>query len=166
MVGLLLLAGTAVAQQGKRTHADKPVHAHQAPHGGTVKSAGDYHIELIETSGKLRLYLLDMRQRPVNPKGVSGLVIFRNNDVTTGTQRLVLAGDDYFEVPLKGQPYTAIIVNFKVNGQSVIAKFDKGNQRSLNFFCPQHCPGSDSNLAGNCVTCGSALVDRRLLVKE
>lgn len=166
MVALLLLAGTAVAQQNGRKHADKPAHAHQAPHGGIVKSAGDYHIELVDQGNKLRVYLLDTRERAISLKGVSGLAIFRNGDVTTGTHRLSPSSGAYYEIPLKGQPYTAIIINFKINGQSIIAKFDKDNRQAANFFCPQHCPGSDSNIAGNCAHCGSALVDRRLLVKE
>jgi hypothetical protein len=166
VVGLLLLAGAALAQQSGRTHADKPAHSHQSHHGGTVKSAGDYHIELVEEGGKLRVYLLDNRERAINLKGITGLAIFRNGDVTTGTKRLTATGDPYFEIPVKGQPYTAIIINFKINGQSVIAKFDKDNRNASNFFCPQKCPGSDSNIAGNCAQCGSALMDRKLLVKE
>jgi hypothetical protein len=166
IIGLLLLAGTAVAQQANRTHAERPAHSHQAHHGGTVKSAGDYHIELVEESGKFRVYLLDSRERAIDLQGVTGLAIFRNGDVTTGTQRLTPIGGAYFEIPLKGQPYSAIIINFKVNGQSAIAKFDKDNRSAANFSCPRKCAGSDSNIAGNCVTCGSPLVDRRLLVSE
>jgi hypothetical protein len=166
IVGLLLLAGTAVAQQANRTHAETPAHSHKSHHGGTVKSAGDYHIELVEESGKLQVYLLDNRERAIHLKGVTGLAIFRNGDVTTGTQRLTPIGDTYFEIPLKGQPFSAIIINFKINGQSVIAKFDKDSRSALNFFCPQKCAGSDSNIAGICAKCGSTLVDRRLLVKE
>jgi hypothetical protein len=162
----LLLAGAAIAQQSKRTHAELPAHTHQAPHGGTVKSAGDYHIELVEESGKFRVYLLDSRERAIRLKGITGMAIFRNGDVTTGTQRLTPVGDSHFEIPLKGQPFSAIIINFKVNGQSVIAKFDKDNKSALNFFCPQRCAGADSNIAGLCAKCGSVLVDRRLLVKE
>jgi hypothetical protein len=166
IVGLLLLVGTAVAQQAGRTHADKPAHAHQAPHGGIVKSAGDYHIELVDTGPKIRVYLLDIRERSLNLKGVTGIAIFRNGDVTTGTQRLSATGDPFFEIPLKGHPYTAIIINLKINGRSVIAKFDKDSRNASSFFCPQKCPGSDSNIAGTCAQCGSAMVDRRLLVKE
>jgi hypothetical protein len=167
IVALLLLAGTAVAQQANRKmHADRPAHSHQAHHGGTVKSAGDYHIEMVEESGKYRVYLLDNRERAIDLQGVTGLAIFRNGDVTTGTQRLNPIGDSYFEIPLKGQPFSAIIINFKINGQSIIAKFDKDNGRAANFFCPQKCAGSDSNIAGICAKCGSTLADRRLLVKE
>jgi hypothetical protein len=162
----LLLAGAAVAQQGKRTHAEQPTHSHKAHHGGTVKTAGDYHIELVEEPGKFRVYLLDNRERAISLKGVTGLAIFRNGDVTTGTQRLTPIGATHFEIPLKGQVFSAIIINFKINGQSVIAKFDKDGRNALNFFCPQKCEGSDSNIAGICAKCGSVLADRRLLAKE
>jgi hypothetical protein len=166
MAFFLLLAGAAIAQQGKRTHAELPAHSHKAHHGGTVKTAGDYHIELVEEPGKFRVYLLDNRERAISLKGVTGLAIFRNGDVTTGTQRLTPIGDTHFEIPQKGQVFSAIIINFKVKGQSVIAKFDKDSRNALNFFCPQKCAGSDTNLAGNCAKCGSVLVDRRLFVKE
>ena len=166
IVGLLLLAGTAIAQQGNKPHASQPAHAHQAPHGGTVKSAGDYHIELVEEAGKFRVYLLDIREKAIPLKGVVGLAIFRNGDVTTGTQRLTPIGDSHFEIPLKGQPYSAIIINFKINGKSIIAKFDKDNRNASLFFCPQKCSGSDSNLAGICASCGSTLASRRLLVAD
>jgi hypothetical protein len=125
MAFFLLLAGAAIAQQTKRTHADLPAHSHKAHHGGTVKSAGDYHIELVEESGKFRVYLLDNRERAIRLQGITGMAIFRNGDVTTGTQRLTPVGDSHFEIPLKGQPFSAIIVNFKINGQSVIAKFER-----------------------------------------
>jgi hypothetical protein len=166
IAALFLLAGAAVAQQGKNTHAEKPAHAHQSPHGGTVKSAGDYHIELVDEGGKLRVYLLDVREKAVNLKGVTGIAIFRNGDVTTGTQSLTATGGAYFDIPQKGQPYSAIIIRFKINGQSVIAKFDKDNRNASSFFCPRGCAGSESNIAGICARCGSAMADRRLLVKE
>lgn len=166
MAFFLLLAGAAIAQQGKRPHAEMPAHAHKAPHGGTVKSAGDYHIELVEEPGKFRIYLLDSREKAISLKGVTGLAIFRNGDVTTGTQKLTPIGGSHFEIPRKGQPFSAIIINFKVNGQSVIAKFDRDGRNALNFFCPQHCAGSDSNLAGICAKCGSVLADRRLVMKD
>lgn len=166
MAALLLLAGAAIAQQTKRTHAELPAHSHKAHHGGTVKTAGDYHIELVEEAGKFRVYLLDNRERAISLKGVTGLAIFRNGDVTTGTQRLTPMGETHFEIPLKGQAFSAIIINFKINGQSVIAKFDKDSRNALNFFCPHKCAGSDSNIAGICAKCGSVLVDRRLYVKE
>ena len=57
---LLLLAGSAVAQKDKPTHATGPAHGHKSTHGGTVKSAGDYHIELVERSNQYHIYLMDV----------------------------------------------------------------------------------------------------------
>ena len=169
-LGLLIImagAGVAVAQHsGSATHAEAPSHSHKAHHGGQVKVAGDYHIELVAEQNKYIVYLLDVRERSINLNGVTGLAIFRDGDQTTGSHRLSAGSNAYFEVPLKSQAHTAVIITFKVEGKSVIAKFDKDARYSLNYFCPQKCTGSDSNIAGNCATCGTALADRRLLAKE
>jgi len=169
-IGLLIMlagAGVAVAQQSNSTtHAEAPSHSHKAHHGGQVKVAGDYHIELVAEANKYVVYLLDVRERAMDLAGVSGLAIFRDGDQTTGSQRLSANGNSYFEIPVKGQPHTAVIITFKVDGKSIIAKFDKDARYSFNFFCPQKCTGSDSNIAGNCPTCGTALADRRLVAKD
>lgn len=159
---LVLVAGTAFAQQ----HADGPSHSHKAHHGGSVKSAGDYHIEIVDQGEKLTVYLLDAREKAIDLSGVTGMAILRAGDQTIGTQKLTLTGNSYFEAPIKGQNATAIIITFKVNNQSIIAKFNKDGSQALNYYCPQKCVGSDSNLAGNCPKCGSALLDRRLVAKD
>lgn len=169
-LGLLIMlagAGIAAAQHnGSRPHAEAPSHSHQAHHGGQVKVAGDYHIELVAEENKYIVYLLDVRERNINLSGVTGLAIFRNGDQTTGSHRLSASNNSYFEIPVKGQSHTAVIITFKVDGKSIIAKFDKDARYSLNYFCPQKCNGTDSNLAGNCPTCGTALADRRLIAKD
>jgi len=166
---LIMLAGTGVAvaqHSGSATHAEAQSHSHKAHHGGQVKVAGDYHIELVAEPNKYIVYLLDVRERNINLSGVTGLAIFRDGDQTTGSHRLSAGANSYFEVPLKGQAHTAVIITFKVDGKSIIAKFDKDARYSFNFYCPQKCTGSDSNLAGNCPTCGTALADRRLIAKD
>jgi len=169
-LGFLLMlagAGVAVAQQGgSANHAEASSHSHKAHHGGQVKVAGDYHIELVAEANKYIVYLLDVREKSINLDGVTGLAIFRDGDQTTGSHRLSASSNAYFEVPVKGQSHTAVIITFKVDGKSIIAKFDKDARYSFNFFCPQKCTGSDSNLAGNCPTCGTSLADRRLIAKD
>jgi len=166
---LIIMAGASVAvaqHSGSTTHAEVPSHSHKAHHGGQVKVAGDYHIELVTEANKYIVYLLDVRERTIDLNGVSGLAIFRDGVQTTGSHRLSAGSNGYFEVPLKGQAHTAVIITFKVDGKSIIAKFDKDARYSFNFFCPQKCTGSDSNLGGNCPTCGTALADRRLVAKD
>jgi len=164
---ILISTGVVVAQQnGSRPHAEAPAHSHQAHHGGQVKVAGDYHIELVAEPNKYIVYLLDIREKSIDLAGVTGLAIFRDGDQTTGSHRLTSGTNPYFEVPMKGHAHTAVIITFKVDGKSIIAKFDKDARYSLNFYCPQKCTGSDSNIAGSCPTCGTALADRRLIAKD
>ena len=162
----LLLAGAVVAQNNKPTHAAGPAHPHKSAHGGIVKSAGDYHIELLERSNQYHIYLLDVSEKPVNIKGVTGLAILRDGDRTVHTQSLTPTFNTHFVLKTNGIDHTAVIVNFNVNKQNITAKFDKANSSAMNFFCPQKCTGSDSNIAGVCPKCGTALMDRRLLAKE
>lgn len=47
-------------------------HAHKAPHGGIVKSAGKYHIELVVTQAGFDVYLLDAKEQTLPVEGVTG----------------------------------------------------------------------------------------------
>ncbi|MDB5261699.1 MAG: hypothetical protein JWQ14_980 [Adhaeribacter sp.] len=163
---LLLVGGVALAQTAKPTHAAGAAHAHKSPHGGTVKSAGDYHIEIVGRSNQYLIYLSDATQRPVSIKGVSGLAILRDGDLTVHTQSLTATANSHFVLQTNGIGHSAIIINLTVNNQNITAKFDNTGTSAMNFFCPQKCNGSDSNLTGICPKCGNALMDRRLLAKE
>ncbi|MGV3588492.1 MAG: hypothetical protein ACO1OF_15915 [Adhaeribacter sp.] len=165
---LLLLSTATIAQNNKPTHAAGPAHAHKANHGGTVKSAGDYHIELVDRKDQYYIYLLDASEHAVSLKGVTGLAILRDGDRTVHTQTLTPTFNTHFVLQTKGVAHSAVIINFMVNNQNITAKFEKGSTgaSAMNFFCPQKCTGSDSNIAGVCPKCGTALLDRRLLAKE
>jgi hypothetical protein len=163
---LLWFSGTALAQKGKSSHADGPAHSHKSHNGGTVKSAGDYHIELVDKKGQYHIYLLDIEEKPVKLKGVTGLAILRDGDRTVHTQSLAPTSAAYFSVATNGIDHNAVLINFTVNQKNITAKFTKDGAQAMNFYCPQKCTGSDSNLAGVCPQCGNALADRRLLAKE
>jgi len=163
---LVLLAGAAVAQTTNATHAAGPSHSHKSHNGGTVKSAGDYHIELTDKNNVYLIYLLDAAENAINIKDVTGLAILRDGDRTVHTQNLTPTFNSHFVVPISNITHTAVILNFVVNNQNITAKFDKRNSSAMNFFCPQKCNGSDSNIAGNCSKCGTALAYRKLIAKE
>ncbi len=163
---LLLFSTAAFAQNNKPTHATGPAHSHKAHHGGMVKSAGDYHIELVDRNNQYFVYLLDAAERAISLKGITGLAILRDGDRTVHTQTLTPTFNTHFVLQTKGIGHNAVIVNFLVNNQNITAKFDKAGASAMNFYCPLKCNGSDSNLAGICPKCGTALADRRLLAKE
>jgi len=103
-------------------------HAHGSPHGGEVKSAGDYHIEMVKGDGKISFYLLDGGENTVPTKDVTGTAILQFDGKTTSTNKLSSDGDDHFTVQLKDASLSfTCIVSFKVNDQTVSAKFKKGS---------------------------------------
>jgi hypothetical protein len=162
----LLLSGAILAQNNKPTHEARPAHAHKSTHGGTVKAAGDYHIELVERQNQYLIYLMDVTEQPVSLKGVTGLAILRDGDRTVYTQSLTPTFNTHFVLQTKGVGHSAVIVNFTINNKNITAKFEKAGGSAMNFFCPQKCVGSESNIAGVCPKCGTALLDRRLIAKE
>jgi len=163
---LICLTGTATAQKDKSAHAEGPAHSHKAHNNGTVKSAGDYHIELVDKKNHYAVYLLDVAEKPVNLKGITGLAILRDGDRTVHTQKLIPTFNTHFVLSADNIEHNTIIINFTVNQQNITAKFAKDGAQAMNFFCPGNCKGSDSNLAGTCPKCGNALTDRRLSAKK
>lgn len=163
---LICLAGSVVAQREKAAHADGPAHSHKAHNNGTVKSAGDYHIELVQKNDQYIIYLLDVAEKKIDLKGVTGLAILRDGDRTVHTQQLASAINSHFVLSTNSIEHNAVIINFTVNKQNITAKFEKNGGQVMNFYCPGKCKGTDSNLAGTCPKCGNALADRRLVAKD
>jgi len=100
-------------------------HAHGSPHGGVVKTAGDYHIEQVVGEGKVSYYLLDGAEKSITNKDVTGTVILQFSDETI-SDKLSPEGDGHFTLELKeGASSFTSIVSFVVNEKTVIAKFPK-----------------------------------------
>jgi hypothetical protein len=129
-----LLSAAAIAQNNRPTHASGPAHAHKSTHGGLVKSAGDYHIELVDRNSQYLIYLLDAAERPISLKGITGLAILRDGDRTVHTQSLTPTFNTHFVLKTEGAAHSAVIVNLIVNNQNITAKFSKsGATSALNF---------------------------------
>lgn len=101
-------------------------HAHKAAHGGIVKTAGNYHIEMVKDEENIRFYLLDGKENTIPNKDITGTAILQLDNQTTVTEKLTAEGDDHFIVQLKepDKSFTCI-VSFKVSGKTVSAKFEK-----------------------------------------
>lgn len=52
-------------------HDTSKDHAHKAPHGGTVASSGNYHLELVRVDGGVELYLLDAAEKTLPPAAMT-----------------------------------------------------------------------------------------------
>ena len=102
---------------------DNPV----GPHGGVVKQAGMYNIELKNSYPNLYAFLLDNRQRPISNKGIScdGKLIFA--DSTSSIILFKPFWEDGFSMKLGSIRYYACRINFNVSGKVVSALFDNDN---------------------------------------
>ena len=167
----LLLAPATYAQHDHAAHGAAHTgesHTHKAPHGGTVRTAGEYHIEVVAAPGQLTVYLLDGKEGVTPNKGVSGSATVQTTDNKSATVTLTPAGDDHFVAKLaEGAAARTAVISFQVKGKSVSAIFDKlaaaeakgaGKSVGAAYICPMKCEGSASDKPGKCPKCGMALV--------
>jgi Heavy metal binding domain len=171
----LLLAPAAYAQHDHAAHGAThgaaqagESHAHKAPHGGMVRTAGDYHIEVVAAPGQLTVYLLDGKEGITANKGVTGTATVQTTDNKSATVTLTPAGDEHFVAKLAdGATARTAVISFQVKGKSVSAIFDKlaaaeakgaGKATGAAYICPMKCEGSASDKPGACPKCGMALV--------
>ncbi|MCC3160219.1 hypothetical protein LJ737_23485 [Hymenobacter sp. 15J16-1T3B] len=170
---LLLAAPLSLSAQ----HAHKPgaaghghnaageTHAHTAPHGGIVRTAGKYHVELVLQGGQMTVYLLDGKEQTQANKGLTGTAMVQQGGKTT-TVPLAAYGDDQLRgaLPAGATPTTAIIT-LRRGGETISARFDKlastsAKAKAAAYECPMKCAGSASDKPGSCPTCGMALVKK------
>ena len=170
-----LFALTPLTSQAQHSHADGKqdahvapgeTHAHVAPHGGVVRSASPYHMELVQHAGELHIYLLAAKMAPVPNKSLSGTVMVQTTDNKTMTVTLVAGGADHLVAKLPaGAKVRTAIVSLKADGKAINTRFDKLDAATkgsktvgASFECPMKCEGSTSPKPGSCPTCGMALV--------
>lgn len=147
----MLIGGTAISS------AQEKAHEHGSPHGGTVKTAGDYHIEMVMAKDKMTIYLLDGKEKAIPNKGVTGKATLQFEDKTSVTVDLSTMGNDGFSITNdKINTFTSCVITFKVNGKTATAKFKAEKSAAKTYSCSMH-PEITSNKAGKCSKCGMAL---------
>lgn len=100
-------------------------HKHGSPHGGTVKSAGDFHIEVSVKDGMVMAYLLDGKEKAMKNNGVTGAAVIQTSDGQTSTITLIPSGTEGFMYTLdKAKKYNKAIVTFTAGGKTASASFD------------------------------------------
>ena len=170
-----LFALAPLASQAQHSHADgKPdahmaageTHAHVAPHGGVVRSASPYHMELVPQAGELHIYLLAAKMAPVPNKSLSGTVMVQTTDNKTTTLTLVAGGDDHLVAKLPaGAKVRTAIVSLKADGKVINTRFDKldapqeGKAIGAVYTCPMHPEVAEAK-PGACPKCGMTLTKK------
>ena len=103
----------------------------QGPHGGIVKNAEGYYIEMKNNPDTSFVsYLLNKKLKTVSSKGISGEVKFFSPDSTTLNVQLKPGDKNAFTAkPPLG--FYACKITFNVFGKSLSATFEKQNQTAL-----------------------------------
>lgn len=100
-------------------------HKHASPHGGIVKSAGNYHLELVRKSGVLTIYLLDGQEKPMAVTGATATALLQTQSGQVTTAQLVPVGNQQLTTTLdKTKVYHKAVITVAIGGQSASASFD------------------------------------------
>ena len=167
LAALALLAAAPLAHAQHAEMAAGETHAHVAPHGGVVRSASPYHLELVAQPTELAFYLLGTKMSAVPNKGMSGSVLVQLSTNATVTVPLALAGDDHLtaKLPAGAKVRTAIVTLNTADGKALTVRFDKLDEAhghkavGAAFACPMH-PEVTATELGKCPKCGMALVKK------
>lgn len=118
-----VLTGKMPGGEGKG-HAAAGEHAHQAPHGGLVKTTTGGHIELVaDPSGRFQVWLLDDQ---LVPRSVTGASVKIKVAAKGYADVVATATDDHFEGTGGAIPgeHPAAIVTATVGGKTETARFE------------------------------------------
>jgi hypothetical protein len=95
----------------------------KGPHGGIVKKAENYFIELKNTEDLIKVYLLDNNMKTKENEGISGDARFYLSDNTDFTVELMPEQQEAFSA--KGIPgYLTCKITFNVFGRPISARFE------------------------------------------
>ena len=95
------------------------------PHGGRIKTAGKYKVELLGCDNYLEVYLYDADTNAVNNKEVTGSIEFYYNSEASLNSTLVRYGMDGFTARIPNNTFFYSKVTFDINGLLLVTeKFD------------------------------------------
>lgn len=126
-------------QHGQHQHGES--HAHKAPHGGTVVTAGNYHIEMVAQGDKITFYLLDGAEKTIPNKGVTGVAMFQFADKKTANMDMTAKGDERFEVVATNAADFTVIVTFTKGEEKITARLTSGPRGMMPAKQPVHNDG-------------------------
>lgn len=96
----------------------------QGPHGGTVKKAGKYNIEVKNLPAAFSTWLLDHKLKSMSNENVTCQVRFLFADSTHVDADLVKLGTDGFTTTTAFDNYSTCRVTYTAAGEKITAKFD------------------------------------------
>lgn len=97
------------------------------PHGGKVKPAGEYHIEMKNVYPNIYTFLLDKKNKPIKNKGILCEINFILPNHTVINSQLKPFREDGFTMELGELNFSSCRVFFNVYGKSISAGFENEN---------------------------------------
>ena len=94
------------------------------PHGGTVKNAGVYNIELKNSYPIFYVFLLDRNHMPIKNYGITCDAKFIYQDTTSYKKALMPYSDDGFYSEYTSSGFNFCKINFNIRGRIVSAIFE------------------------------------------
>ena len=119
-----VLLATLILAQPVWAHTDESLDAMSSPHGGQVRAAGPYHLELVVKDGELVLHVTDHVDHEINTLGGEGKANIQQGK--TGrkitvklepSQNNMFTGSGEFQI----DPNTVIVVFVKLPEQDAYA---------------------------------------------
>ena len=111
-----VLAAPLIIFQPVWAHTDEQLDTIPSPHGGQVRAAGPYHLELVAKDGELVLHVTDHASQDINTDGGEGKANIQQDK--TGSKITVKLEPSQHNM-LKG------IGEFQINPETVIVVFVK-----------------------------------------
>ena len=119
-----VLAAPLIIFQPVWAHTDESLDAMPSPHGGQVRAAGPYHLELVVKDGELVLHVTDHAGQDINTDGGEGKANIQQDKTGSKitvklepSQQNMLKGSGEFQVNLE----TVIVVFVKLPEQDAYA---------------------------------------------
>lgn len=97
------------------------------PHGGKIKPAGEYNIEMKNVYPNIYTFLLDKKNKPIINKGILCEINFILPNHTVINSQLKPFREDGFTMELGEFNFSTCRVFFNVYGKSISAVFDNEN---------------------------------------
>jgi hypothetical protein len=115
-----VLAATLMMVQSGWAHTDESLDAMPSPHGGQVRAAGPYHLELVAKDGELVLHVTDHAWKEIHIDGGEGKANIQQDKAGSRitvklepSQQNIFTGNGEFHIT----PETVIVVFVKLPEQ-------------------------------------------------
>jgi hypothetical protein len=123
-LSVAVLFATLLVSQPVFAHTDESLDAMPSAHGGQVRAAGPYHLELVAKDGQLILHVTDHGNNEINTTGGEGKANIQQGKAGSKikiklepSQNNILAGSGEFQI----NPETVIVVFVKLPEQDAYA---------------------------------------------